>query len=131
MATEKLSPQVRDFLRAHIHSVAEIDILTIMCSDPARSWTARSINEILCHNEGVISRRLLNFARAGLAVENGNSPPHYRCPDFESPPGAALRKTVDAYLTRPVKVIETIFKPEEDAAQQFADAFRIRPNDHG
>jgi hypothetical protein len=108
-----------------------MDILTIMCSDPARCWTARSINGILCHNEGVISRRLLDFAKAGIAVETGDLPPAYQCPNFESPLGAALRETVDAYLTRPVKVIETIFKPEEDAAQRFADAFRIRPNDHG
>lgn len=131
MATEKLSTLVKNFLSAHIHSVAEIDILTIMCSDPTRSWTARAIDGILCHNEAVISRRLLDFAEAGLVIVDGATPPAYRCPDFESPLGKALRETVDAYLNRPVKVIESIFKPEEDAAQQFADAFRIRTNDHG
>ncbi|MES2465889.1 MAG: hypothetical protein V4675_01195 [Verrucomicrobiota bacterium] len=130
MATEELSTRVRDFLRAYIHSVAQIDILTIMCRAPASYWTARAVDEVLCHDEGEISRRLVEFARAGIIIGNGESPPAYQCQNFETPLGAALRETVDAYVTRPVKVIETIFKPQEDAAQQFADAFRIRPTDH-
>ncbi len=127
METDELSTVVRAFLRAHIQSVSQIEILKLMFSAPRRAWTARGVNEVICFNEAAIKRRLLDFAKAGLIVENSSSPGAYECQNPESPLGAAVRETVEAYLTKPVRVIETIFKPEGDAAQRFADAFLIRP----
>lgn len=127
MAIEELSTEVRAFLRAHIQSVSQIEILALMCSAPEREWTARGLNEVICHNEGVVVRRLMDFAKAGLIIEKSGSPRCYQCQAPESPVGAVVRETVEAYQTKPVRVIETIFKPEGDAAQRFADAFLIRP----
>lgn len=127
MPNDGLTPAVKGFLRSHIQSVAQIEILALVCAEPAREWTARAIDAALRSNEEFIADRLATFARAGLLSAVGGAPATYRFHPRDSTLEAGAVETVAAYRERPVLVIETIFKPDNDAAQSFADAFRIRP----
>ena len=126
MSSEGLSAAVKGFIREHIQSVEQIEILALVLSAPGREWTARAIDQSLRSSEQSIARRLANFAGGGLLVESGDAEKTYRYKPRDAALEAAAAETVHAYKARPVLVIETIFKPE-DPAQSFADAFRIRP----
>jgi hypothetical protein len=126
MPIEGLSPAVKGFIRGHIQSVEQIEILSVMRKEPHREWTAHAIDQVLRSSERSIAERLAGFARAGLLVESGDAEKTYRCEPRDPALEAAAAETVEAYRARPVLVIETIFKPD-DPAQSFADAFRLRP----
>ncbi len=49
---------MKAFLREHIQSVEQIEILALMRNTPDRGWTAHALDEILRSNEQSIARRL-------------------------------------------------------------------------
>ena len=126
MASNGLPPAVKSFIREHIQSVEQIEILSLMRTTPARDWTASSLDQTLRSSEQSIARRLADFTRAGLLVESDHAAKMFRYQPRDAALDAAAAETLQAYRTRPVLVIETIFKPD-DPGQSFADAFRIRP----
>jgi hypothetical protein len=126
MSSDGLSAAVKGFIREHIQSVEQIEILALMRNAPGREWTARALDQTLRSSEQSIARRLAEFARAGLLTESGDVEKTYRYQPRDSAREAMAAEAVQAYRARPVLVIETIFKPD-DPAQSFADAFRIRP----
>jgi hypothetical protein len=126
MSSERLSAPVRTFLREHIHSVAQLDILALLSAAPEKEWTARAIDRVLRSHEQWVVQRLNEFTQAGIleVIAEGGGAWRYRPKDQALE--AAVAESIREYRTRPVLVIETIFKPDGDAAQSFADAFRLR-----
>lgn len=122
-----LSQAVRSFLREHIHSVADLDLLALVSGAPATLWTVPALDHALRSNEQSIVKRLTEFCRSGLVEKVEHSAEGYRYRPQDQALEAAVAETVREYRTRPVLVIETIFQPDRDAAQSFADAFRLRP----
>ena len=127
MAPEGLSPAVRAFIREHIQSVEQMEILALICSAPEREWTSQGIDAVILTNENSIARRLVRFAQAGLLAKAPLKERAYRYEPHPAELATVAMETVRAYQQRPVLVIETIFKPDADSAQSFADAFRLRP----
>ena len=127
MAAEDLSAAVMGFLRDHIQSVAQLEILALVQTSPDREWTAREIDAALSSNEKAVAHWLAHFARDGLLAEEsrGKDPVYRYQPRSEAQRSAAV-ECVQAFRTKPVLVIETIFK-QDRLAQSFANAFRIRP----
>lgn len=126
MSSAGLTPAVKDFIREHIQSVAQIEALDLVQSAPERDWTLRSVDEILRSNEDSIGRNSQASRALACLHPRAATPAAYR---YQPQPVAladAAAETVRAYRARPVLVIETIFKPD-DSAQSSADAFRIRP----
>jgi hypothetical protein len=121
---ESLSAEVMQFLRAHIHSLEQLEILTLLRGEPARDWTAAEIYERLLSNERSIEGRLGLFAERGLVrvIDGGR----YRYAPRDATVDSAIEATLQAYKQRRVVVIETIFRPEQDPAKSFADAFRFK-----
>lgn len=127
MSNEGLSPAVKQFLREHIQSVQQIEILALIHGAQGRDWTARALDQTLRSSEQSIARRLAEFTRGGLLMESGEAEKTYRYQPRDSALETAAAEAVQAYRVRPVLVIEAIFKPD-DPAQSFADAFRICPS---
>src|SRR4051812_17971755 len=113
MSSEGLSTVVKGFIRGYIHSVTEIEILALVQAAPDREWTARAIDQVLRSNEQSVASRLFEFARAGLLAELGGTDKTYRYQPQTEALAAAVAETVQDYRTRPVLVIETIFKPDD------------------
>jgi hypothetical protein len=125
MPSEALPTTVRDFLRVHIQSVAQLEILSLVSATPAHEWTAVAVDHVLRSNVEAIARWLAEFARGGLLTEHAGPPTTYRYEPRTPELATGTAETVQAFRLRPVPVIEAIFKPDH-AAQSFADAFRIR-----
>ena len=126
VSVEGLSIEVKQFLRAHIQSLEQLEILALMRPDPERQWTAKAIYEVILSNERSIERRLQVFATAGLLTVTGDAPSLYRYAPRDASLDRAAQATLQAYKDRRVMVTETIFRPDQDPAQSFADAFRFK-----
>lgn len=127
MSSEALPAPVKNFIKAHIRSVSQLEILALIIGEPGTAWTARSIDRFMRSNEQSVEKQLAQFVRAGLLEMSEGTPAAYRYRPQDEALAAAAAATVREYRTRQVLVIETIFKPDDDSGQSFADAFRIRP----
>ena len=126
MSIEGLSTEVKQFLRAHIQSLEQLEILALMRPEPERAWTARSVFDNILSNERSIERRLRAFTETGLLTTIAEAPQAYRYAPRSMELDRIVAETLQAYKLRRVMVTETIFRPEQDPAQTFADAFRFK-----
>jgi hypothetical protein len=121
-----LPTEAKQFLRTHIQSLEQLEILSLMVAHRDREWTARAIYEAILSNEKSIGARLVHFEISGLVVCSASTPAAYRyeprTPELE----AGARATLQAFRDRRVLVTETIFRPDSDPAKSFADAFRFK-----
>lgn len=127
MASEGLSPVVKQFLREQIHSVTALEILALVRGARERHWSAREINDTLRSEQDAVCARLAELVRSGILAETGGAEAAFHYAPREAALDEAAGEAIRAYQQRPVLVIETIFKPDAGAAQSFSDAFRLRP----
>jgi hypothetical protein len=126
VSIEGLSTEVKQFLRAHIQSLEQLEILSLMRPEPAREWTAKAIYEAILSSQRSIEGRLQAFVERGLLSASGDAPKSYRYAPRDAGLDRAVQLTLQAYKERRVMVTETIFRPDQDPAQTFADAFRFK-----
>ena len=126
MSIQGLSTEVKQFLRTHIQSLEQLEILALMRPEPDRAWTAKSVFDIILSSERSIERRLRAFTEMGLLATIAEAPQAYRYAPRTAELDSIVAETLQAYKLRRVMVTETIFRPEQDPAQTFADAFRFK-----
>lgn len=110
MARPQLPTSVSAFIRDHIQSVTQIEILSLVQTMPQREWTVHAIDQTLRSNEQYVMAQLAAFADAGLFAKVDGSNLAYRYAPRTKALAAAAADTVQAYRTTPVLVIEAIFK---------------------
>jgi hypothetical protein len=126
VAEADLPSDAKQFLRTHIQSLEQLEILAVMRARRDREWSAAAIYEVILSNEKSIEGRLSQFVSIGLVVATEADRPAYRYEPREAGLDAAVQSTLQAYRDRRVLVIETIFRTDSDAAKTFADAFRFK-----
>lgn len=121
MSEDVIPADLRSFIARYINSVADLEALLLLRSDPARKWTLSTIAQRLYVRESDTSDALSRLCADGLAAhEDGFY--RYDC-------SAALAPLVDrlaeAYRRQLIPVTNLIHaKPGR--IQQFADAFRLK-----
>jgi hypothetical protein len=131
--SDGISDRLRRFIAAHIHSVAQLEILLLLHTDPNHPWTAENIARELRIEPAGAAEQLAALVAAGLAAPEPNTTPpafryHAATPDVQ----ADTLALAQAYLIRRVTVIGLIFANPSDNIRTFSDAFRIRKEDpHG
>jgi hypothetical protein len=122
MPGEPLPPEIRQFLARHIASVEELEILLLLHRETAASWTAESVYQVIKSSRPSVQHGLDKFTAAGLLAA---APPDYVCQSSAATPViAALARS---YREMPVRVVEAIYqRPRDSAAQDFADAFKLK-----
>ena len=126
VADAELSTEAKLFLRTHIQSLEQLEILAVMRGQREREWSVKAIYEAILSNEKSIVARLAQFESIGLVSATRDHPPAYRYAPSDAALDSAVDATLQAYRERRVMVIETIFRPDSDPAKSFADAFRFK-----
>jgi hypothetical protein len=121
-----LPDEAKTFLRTYIQSLEQMEILALLAGTPERAFTGAAIYEAILSNERSILARLNQFVAQGLVVTTPEPAQTFRYAPRSADLDQAARATLSAYKDRRVLVIETIFRPETDAAKTFADAFRFK-----
>lgn len=126
VSEEGLTNEARQFLRAYIHSIEQLEVLALLRGDPSRAWTTAAIYERILSNERSIAARLSQFEKEGIVTPAANQPAAYVYRADDLARDHAIDEILQAYKHRRVLVIETIFRPADEAAQSFANAFRFK-----
>ena len=122
MSASPIPDDVERFVRAHIHSIEQLEVLLQLRREATRSWSAEAISRELRIDRDSAANRLLDLERRGLLLHAGDGGFSYRVGNAEEQAVDALART---YADRRVSIITLIFS-KPDPLQSFADAFRLK-----
>jgi hypothetical protein len=124
LAEEGVNEVVKRFIHEHIASVAQLEILLLLQTNPKQSWTPVAIARELRIEASGAKMQLDALTSSGLL--RFDPPDNYQF-DPQTPQLAAdALALAQAYLVRRVTVIGLIFAGPSDKIRSFSDAFRIR-----
>ena len=119
----EITDVLRAFVRKHVRTVGELEVLLWLRQHPQQTWTATDIARELRGNPAAATDYLQHFQRAGLAREMGIGQYQY----VEDPDTHELVTALaDAYSERPVSVVDLIYAEPSNPIQLLADAFKIK-----
>lgn len=122
--SEELPLIVREFIARYIRSVEQLEILLLVSLPAGGPWTIRKVYDSILSTEHSVAGWLEELARHALILRESDPPIYAPCQDPAVVEQIAAIRL--AYKMAPVRVIEAIYKRETDAAQSFADAFKLK-----
>jgi hypothetical protein len=126
LSNDRITPGVRAFVRDHIRSLEQLEILLLLLKDETRSWSAEAAARELRTTTASAAARLEEMASRNLLDVRIAEQIFYRYAPVSPALDAAAKETARAYKERPVAVTTAIYSQPEDEIRAFADAFRIR-----
>ena len=126
-----LSADVVQFARSYIRTIEELDVFVVCVDHRDHWWDATEIAQRVMIRESAAILALDHFARANLLDLRISDAVHYRfCPGTEELASRAA-VFIAAYHKKPAEVVRFIARSGvSDSVRDFADAFRIKRNDH-
>ncbi len=128
MPEQELPPSTRSFISRHVRTVEQLEILLLFSRGPGTLWSVEQVYDAILSTPQSVERWLTELARNGLIEKLSGPSAGYRCTTDEGLMSQML-ELAEIYRTRPVRVIEAIYRREASAAQSFADAFKIKKTD--
>jgi hypothetical protein len=125
MRGEDLPPEIRSFISTYLRSLEQLEILLLLSSNPDAGWTVQRVYEIILSSKASVESWLEDFVGVGFFERSADSPPIYRF-IATGELAASIETLAQLYKTKPVRIIEAIFKKDRNPAQSFADAFKLR-----
>lgn len=117
---------VRAFLAEHISSIAQLEMLLLLRSDPARKWDVAEISKALYATPEMSAGQLASLRDLGLLTASGDPEHCYQyqpgTPELED----MVTCLAELYKERRVSVITALYSEPVNKVQTFADAFKLR-----
>jgi hypothetical protein len=116
--------ELRSFLAENIESVAQLELLLLLRSDAARTWSVSDAAKALYMAEEMTAPLLADLRVRGLLANSAGGEYQYspRSPEQEQ----LVKELALLYQERRVTVIGLIHSAPTDVLRSFADAFRLR-----
>ncbi len=119
-----IPPKLADFIRAHVHSVLQLELLLLM-RERRVDWTQESVAAELRITPQSADLHLTDLELRGL-VARGEAPGSYRFSPATSELSGLVDELADCYAGAKYTVINLMFSVPGDSARSLADAFRLR-----
>ena len=121
MTDEIVPPDIKDFILAHIDSIADLEAMLLLRANPARPWDATALAQRLYVGEHEGQEILTRLAAEGLAIRNDGT--YGYAPTGET---AALIDRLAEVYARQLIPITSIIHQKPGRIQKFADAFKLK-----
>ena len=119
-----MPPEIERFIVAHVPSVATLEALLLLRSQPPRSWSVAALVERLYIGAPEVAAIVAHLVAHGLATQSEAGEVDYA---RSSPLADAVDTLAETYGTRLVAVSQFIHARQDSAGiRSFADAFRFR-----
>jgi hypothetical protein len=126
MTAPPLPAPVERFIGAHVDSIAQLEILVLLCEDATGRMTAETIARRLGLDATWAAAELRGLAARGVIAESGDAEPAYELLPPEEAAGRDARQVVQTYRERRLSVVEVILQKPSKNIRVFAEAFRLR-----
>lgn len=122
MPENSISPDIYNFILAHIDSIGAIEALLLLRRNRDQSWTPADVGKRLYISE-VEAQELLGQLNQDRLVQNDGS--SFRYDPVDSAQEELIRRVADTYQSQLVAVTKIIHaKPRR--IREFANAFKLR-----
>jgi hypothetical protein len=125
---EPIPQDMQDFILRNFDSVAHLECLLLLRSDPEAEWSAQAACGRLYTDETVGTALLADLSTRGFLVTSEKDPEAY-CYRPKAEFRALIDRLAHLYAQRLVEVTRLIHSNPQSRIQAFADAFRIRKKD--
>ena len=116
--------ELEQFIATRIHSVEDVEILTLLSRSPDTFWSADAMGQHLGIKPDVVAARARDLVRRDL-LRSGESGPVFRFAPANDELKEQVNALVDAYRDRRVTVINAIYSANLTRLRSFADAFKL------
>lgn len=117
---------VRVFIAGHISSIAELEMLLLLRSDPTKNWDVAEISKALYATPEMAAGQLASLQGRGLLIASEEPEIRYQyqpgSPELED----MVNRLAELYRDRRVSVITVLYSEPVNKVQTFADAFKLR-----
>lgn len=125
---DRIPRDVSVFVREHLQSITQLDLLLLLHAAPGRRWTAAEVGRQLRVPERFVTGQLVDFSRTGVVEADDADPPGFRF-DAGGPHAGVVEALADAVRRRKRAVHDLILSEPSSDVQLFSDAFRLRRKD--
>ncbi len=116
---------IKQFIADHIDTVAQLELLLLLRSDPAKEWTPQEAGSALYSAAEVIALQMADLQMKRLLAAGPREQTFLYRP--ATPELASLvDELANLYRERRVAVITAVYTKPVDKIRSFADAFRLR-----
>jgi hypothetical protein len=120
-----VSERLRTFLQQRLASLDQIEVVLLLRSDPARSWTATEVASALAMPPEPAAMRLFLLASAGLIAFEPSAVPRYRFASVDAETSSMLQELSEVFSTNRDAVMAAVESPR-DPIRSFSDAFKLK-----
>jgi hypothetical protein len=117
--------EVIQFVRKHIRSLEQLEILVLLQGSRAREWSADDMDAVIRSTPESIGRWLEQFVQIGLVARTSPVPTYRYAPANAELERAAIALAAAYKLSRH-RIIELVYSPGPSAIKSFSAAFRLR-----
>jgi hypothetical protein len=117
-------PALDAFIAARIHTVEEVEILSLLNRSPETFWSADAIGQQLNLKPDVVGARCRDLVRRGLLIA-AESGPAYRYGPADDDTRQNVVTLLNAYRDHRISVINTIYSANLTRLRSFANAFKL------
>lgn len=121
-----LPDEVTDFLRSHIESVMQLEVLLHLRAQRDQSHEPMALSRELGGSVDSAIACLTELERSGLVVRDDPADLAFRYAPADPALETAVELLADTYAKRKVAVVTEIFSQPKDDLRSFSDAFRLR-----
>lgn len=126
-----LPDYIRKFIREHISSVEQLEILLHLFRISPRMEPSEAVAQTLYLSPESTERQLQRFSEKGLIAMQRGTPTTFGIADRFTSLGVQIEGLSKCYRERRVSVINEIFSNPISTLQSFADAFIISKKKEG
>ena len=124
LPTSRLPLDIKQFLIDNIDSIAHLEVLLKLFSDPTESWNAENLSKEMRSNITAATIQLESLQRKGLIKSNDGK--FYRYESTNAELNKKIEDLVNVYHDKPVAVVSCIYERPTDKLKGFADAFKLK-----
>jgi len=117
---------IAQFIIEKIESVAQLEALLLLRTNPETGWSVRSLAARLYISDEQTTQLLLALCAQGFAAAEAEDLSLYRYQPRSAELKSMLDRLADIYAKHLVPVTNLIHSKPKSRIQEFADAFRLR-----
>jgi hypothetical protein len=126
MSLESSDSIARRFIADHIASVAQLEALLLLRTNPRQTWTSAELARELRVEPDWAAAQLADLCDRGLLELQAGEPASFSYKPRTRPLEEAVTAVAQAYLVHRIRVIELIYAKPPGGLRAFSDAFLLR-----
>lgn len=124
MPTSRLPLDIKYFLTESIDSVAHLEVLLMLLTNPEKKFSAEEVSRELRSNVHSAENQLEQLTNKGLLRKQ--EPRHYQYAPSSDEKDQKVKELHDIYRKMPVAVVTCIYEKPQDKLKDFSDAFKLK-----